>query len=353
MIEFGTPWVFALSPLPLLIYFLLPKQEDNRQAVRVPFFERASQATAGKGAAGNASNRSIRWCALTILWISLLLSAANPLRVGESQPVATAGRDMLLAVDISGSMSTADMDVQGERISRIVVVKYILGDFLENRIGDRVGLILFGTNAYLQAPLTFDLKTVKQYLDETTLRLAGERTAIGDAIGLAVKRLKDRPESQRVLVLLTDGENTAGNIEPRQAADLAAQAGIKIYTVGVGADAMQVSRGFFGGSRTINPSAELDEGTLTYIAETTGGLYFRARDPQELQGIYQKLDELEKIEQDEASFRPVQSLYFYPLAVAFISATLLFLAINFSSSIIALMKNIKLDKLIDKTEQAK
>ena len=228
------------------------------------------------------------------------------------------------------------MVVEGENISRLVIVKYILGEFLEARKGDRVGLILFGTNAYLQAPLTFDLATVQQYLEETTLRLAGERTAIGDAIGLAVKRLKDRPESQRVLILLTDGENTAGNIDPRKAADLAAQAGIKIYTIGVGAESMQVSNGFFGGSRMVNPSSELDESTLTYIANETGGQYFRARDPKELLSIYETLDQLEEIEQDESNFRPVKSLYYYPLALCIVSTMVFYLFFLYPVSLFAI-----------------
>ena len=324
MIEFALPWVFVLAPFPLAFYWLLPRNKEKNQSLAVPFFDRAEEASTNSSAMPIGRNKLWKFLALGLIWLALLTSAAQPHRLGEVLALPTAGRDLMLAMDISGSMSTADMVVEGENISRLVIVKYILGEFLEKRKGDRVGLILFGTNAYLQAPLTFDLNTVKQFLDETTLRLAGERTAIGDAIGLAVKRLKDRPESQRVLILLTDGQNTAGNIDPRKSADLAAQAGVKIYTVGVGADVMRVSNGFFGGSRTVNPSSELDESTLSYIAEQTGGIYFRARDPKELLSIYDKLDALEEIEQEDANFRPLKSLYYYPLAIACIASLILY-----------------------------
>ena len=195
------------------------------------------------------------------------------------------------------------------------------GDFIERRIGDRIGLILFGERAYLQVPLTFDRKTVRTLLDESFIGLAGKATAIGDAIGLAVKRLRERDATNRVLILLTDGANTAGAVQPLEAADLAAREGLKIYTIGVGADEM-LTRSIFG-MRKVNPSTALDEKTLTAIAEKTGGQYFRARDTQELNKIYRILDELEPVEGDAYRFRPKKALYYWPLSFAFMIAALL------------------------------
>lgn len=216
------------------------------------------------------------------------------------------------------------MEWNGEQFQRITVVKAVVGDFVQRRKSDRLGLILFGTRAYLQSPLSFDRTTVKQLLQEAQVGFAGEKTAIGDAIGMSIKRLRKRPENSRVLILLTDGANTAGQITPLKAAELAAQAKIKIYTVGVGADTM-MTPGIFGGfgARQINPSADLDETTLRAIATNTGGQYFRARSPQELQGIYQLLDTLEPIDQEAEIFRPTQSLFYWPLGFTLLLAGLL------------------------------
>lgn len=222
------------------------------------------------------------------------------------------------------------MEWQGETINRLVTVKKVVGDFVQRRESDRLGLILFGTRAYLQAPLTFDRTTVDRLLQEAQLGFAGEKTAIGDAIALSVKRLRDRPQESRVLILLTDGANTAGEIQPLKAAELAAQSQVKIYTIGIGADEM-IKPGLFGtgfGARRINPSADLDEDTLRTIASSTGGQYFRARSLQDLQQIYAVLDTLEPSEQDSEVFRPTKSLFYWPLSLAFaISALWLLLHI--------------------------
>jgi hypothetical protein len=207
---------------------------------------------------------------------------------------------LLLAVDISGSMGTEDMTLGGSAVTRLAAVKHVVGDFVERRRGDRLGLILFGSQAYLQAPLTFDRITVNALLTETPLGIAGGKTAIGDAIGLAVKRLLNRPAENRVLILLTDGVNNVGEVSPLQAAQLAAQEGITIYTIGFGADQMEVKGLLF--DRTVNPSAELDTQTLTDIAALTGGVYQRARSTEELAGIYEALDRLEPIEVDQETF---------------------------------------------------
>lgn len=322
MLSFEWPWVFLLLPLPALAFFALPRARRENAALRVPFFHRV-QIMLSDSAQRPASS-AFKLLSLSLVWLLLVAAAARPQWVGEAISLPTSARDLLVAVDISGSMETADMRVENQQIARILIVKYVVGDFLERRVNDRLGLILFGTNAYLQSPLTFDRKTVNRFLQEAQLGFAGEKTAIGDAIGLAVKRLKDRPEAQRVLILLTDGANTAGEIAPRKAAELAQQAGVKIYTIGVGADEMVVRGGLFGTfDRRVNPSADLDEPTLEYIAEVTGGRYFRARNPQELEQIYSVLDTLEPTEQDPETYRPTATLFFWPLGGALLVSFLM------------------------------
>lgn len=316
------PWLLLILPLPALMYFTLPAAKQQDAALKVPFFNTLAECQ-GEYTQQNIS-RPWTLALLSLIWFLLVVATCRPQWIGDPISLPTSARDVLLAVDISGSMETKDMVVKGEQIPRINVVKVVVGDFVERRQNDRLGLILFGTQAYLQAPLTFDRNTVQQLLKEAQLGFAGEKTAIGDAIGLAIKRLRQRPVDSRVLILLTDGANTAGEVSPQQAADLAQQAGIKIYTIGVGADEMLVSRGLFGSFRQrINPSADLDEATLEYIANTTGGRYFRARNPKELLDIYALLDELEPIEQDAEVFRPRQTLYYWPLGIAMVLSLLL------------------------------
>lgn len=325
MLEFAWPWLFLLIPLPVLIYWLAPRREHQDIAVQVPFYGVLAQAMT-PSSRGRLGSQWVHKLLLLLVWVLCVIAAARPQWIGDPIALPATGRDLLLAVDISGSMETPDMTLDGRNLQRIDVVKYVVSDFVERRQSDRLGLILFGSQAYLQAPLTFDRETVRELLQEAQLGFAGQQTAIGDAIGLAVKRLRDRPSDSRVLILLTDGANTAGEVEPRQAADLAKLAGIKIYTVGVGADEM-VQQTLFG-RRKINPSADLDEGTLRYIAEQTGGRYFRARNPQELIEIYGELDQLEPVEQNDATFRPINALYYWPLACAFILSLVLALSIT-------------------------
>ncbi|GAB6049103.1 VWA domain-containing protein [Methyloparacoccus murrellii] len=254
----------------------------------------------------------------------MIVAAARPVWQGEPIEQGVSGRDLMMAVDLSGSMEVADFMLKGHKVDRLTATKAVAGEFIERRMGDRVGLILFGEKAYLQAPLTFDRKTVRTLLDESVIGLAGDKTAIGDAIGLAVKRLKDNPKDQRVLILLSDGANTAGSIAPLQAAELAAKAGLRIYTIGIGAEEMTI-RDLLG-SRTVNPSQDLDEPTMRGIAEKTGGRYFRARDVRELEGIYRLLDELEPIERDKRYYRPRTELYPWPLGAALLLSGLIYLA---------------------------
>ena len=313
MIEFVWPWVFFLLPLPLLVNRLAPRAPNRDAALYVPFFK--SLARIESTAKGLASRS--RWPALlaAAAWLLLVTAAARPQYVGEPIQLPTTGRDLMLVVDISGSMEAQDLQLNGQNATRLEVVKSVVGDFVSRRQGDRLGLILFAARAYTQAPLTFDLETVRTLLEEAEIGIIEENaTAIGDGIGLGVKHLRERPEESRVLIMLTDGVNNAGEVTPIQAGQLAAREGVKVYTIGIGADSSVTSSLF--GPRTINPSADLDEATLTEIARSTGGDYFRARDRGELELIYQLLDELEPVDQDAETFRPTMALFFWPLGLA-------------------------------------
>jgi Ca-activated chloride channel family protein len=303
------PWLLLLLPLPWLVRRILKAfPEESLQALRVPWF-----ALVGGGAAGFVKKPVLAAIA-AMVWLLLVLAAARPQWVGDVESLPVTGRDLLLAVDISGSMDTQDMVLAGRAVNRLSVVKKVASEFIQRRAGDRVGLVLFGSRAYLQTPLTFDTQTAAILLEEAEIGLAGRETAIGDAIGLSVKRLREDAATERVLILLTDGANTAGEVQPMQATEFAAREGLTIYTVGVGADEMMV-QDFFG-TRVVNPSADLDEDALRAIAERTGGEYFRARDTEALEEIYRMLDQLEPVVSDQEMVRPVDELFFWPLSFA-------------------------------------
>ncbi len=318
MLSLDWPWVFLLTPLPLLVRWLSRPAESLGSALRVPFFQQLQRL---QQVDSHAFPRTAwRGLLLALIWLALLLAAARPTWTGEPIPLPQEGRDLMLAVDISQSMAEPDMEVNGSFASRIDAVKYVLSEFIERRTGDRIGLILFGERSYLQTPLTFDRNSVQIQLIEAQLGFAGYATAIGDAIGLGVKRLRDREAGSRVLILLTDGANTAGS-NPREAAAIAAEAGVRIHTIGIGAEARMVTD-LFGQRRAVNPSADLDEDSLQYIADTTGGEYFRARDPAELALVYQAIDQLEPVPED-VTYRPQRSLFHWPLGVALLLSWLL------------------------------
>jgi len=320
MLELTWPWAFLALPLPLLVYVFIPRAARQDAALYVPFYKRLSQLQTDANRVD--TNRLLRFICCLLIWIALVIAASRPQWVGEPIQLPATGRDLMLAVDISGSMEARDMVINNVQLSRFEVMKVVVSDFAERREGDRLGLILFAAHAYIQTPLTFDRSTVAKLISELEIGMIEESaTAIGDAIGLAVKHLRERPENSRVLVLLTDGVNNAGAITPIQAGQLAATEKIKIYTIGMGADTL-VQRSFQG-ARAINPSAELDEENLTLIAESTGGRYFRARNVEDLVDIYAELDLLEAIEQDEQTFRPINVLFYWPLGAAVLLSFLL------------------------------
>lgn len=316
MFEFAWPWLFLLLPLPWLALWRRSATDERGAALHLPYDGVLDPADVAGSAHGAVAGRIAAW----LIWALLLVAVARPQWIGEPTDLPRSGRELLLALDVSGSMNIGDMSLNGTQATRFQAMQVIVGDFIARRAGDRVGLILFGSNAYLLTPLTFDVKTVKTQLDESAVGLAGRETAIGDALGLAVKRLRDRPEAQRVVVLLTDGVNTAGEIDPRKAAELARSEKVKVYTIGLGSERMRVDD--FFGSRSVNPSADLDAALMTEIAEKTGGRFFRARDTTELAGIYQEIDRLEPAADQSERYRPVRELFHLPLSAALLLALL-------------------------------
>ena len=290
MISLAYPWLLLLALLPLL--FLAGKRSGRGEPVDAPVIP-VGLWLSGMPGVSTQGRRTPRWRQLLLLlaWLCLVLAIARPQHVGEQVQMPVSGRDLMLLVDISPSMDERDMVIQGRSINRLQAVKRVLDQFIDRREGDRLGLILFGTQPYVQAPLTFDRETVRTLLLEAGLGMAGRATAIGDAVGLAVKRLR-----------------------PDKATEIAAAAGVRLYTIGIGADSM-IQRGLLG-SRRVNPSRDLDEALLTRMAEQTGGRYFRARSLPELEMIYDSIDQLEPIEQEGQFYRPVTELYVWPAGTA-------------------------------------
>ena len=327
MLDLLWPLALLLLPAPLLIRFLWPAKDAGQAALKVANTgDWLLQDSTGQT---SASLARFGWLLPILIWTALVVALARPVWVGDAVRLPASGRDLMLAVDISGSMDTGDMRINGEQVNRLTLVKHVLNDFITRREGDRLGLILFGSNAYLQTPLTFDRETVRTFLNESALGLAGKKTAIGDAIALAAKRMRNNPADSQVLILLTDGENTAGSIEPQRAAEVAAKMGIRIHTIGLGADTMEIPS--FFGSRQINPSRELDETLLTAIASSTGGEFFRARNTEELDNIYRLIDQLEPTEKDEKTYRPESSLLHWPLLAALLLSWVQFLLMRRAS----------------------
>lgn len=316
MFEFAWPWLFLILPLPLLLRYLLPAAKQDTTALNISFLKDL-ETISGQ----SAHIKTSTWRAFLlpfIIWCLLVTAAARPQFIGDLLPIEPTGRDLLLAVDTSGSMEANDMDLNGKSTDRLELLKALFGPFIESRIGDRIGLILFGSDAYLQAPLTFDRKTVKTWLDESMIGIAGTQTAIGDAIALGVKQLYKKDEKSRVLVLITDGSNNSGRKTPEQALELAKQAKVKIYTIGIGSDKL-INSGFM----RVPASYDLNEDILKQIAQETGGQYFRARSGKDLIKISDALNKLEPIDQKTDQIRSIDEYYYWPLLIAMLLSSLL------------------------------
>ncbi|WP_345294567.1 VWA domain-containing protein [Luteimonas vadosa] len=321
---FAWPWWLLALPLPWLVRWLLPAARNPSAALRVPFGGKLD-AIAGGGA--RVGHSRMAWLAYAA-WCALCLAAARPQAWGEVVQPPQVGRDLMLAVDLSGSMGEEDMRLGGGIVDRLTAAKAVMADFLDRRAGDRVGLLVFGQKAYALTPLTLDRESVREQLVDSVVGLAGRETAIGDAIGLAVKRLRSQEaggarNKQHVLVLLTDGVNTAGLLDPVKAAELARDNRVRIHTIAFGGDGEGLS--VFGFQLPAMGGPELDEETLQRISDMTGGRSFRARDTESLAGIYAEIDRLEPISRPGRSVRPRIERYPWPLGVA-LSIALLALA---------------------------
>ena len=311
MLTLTWPWLLLLLPVPLICKKWLFKNQ-HKKIIQGGELQLPGIASATTGVETTSKSTFSYWN--YVMWALLVLAVARPQWLGQPIDIPTKGRDLMVAVDLSGSMQIQDMNINGQNVDRFTLVQQVVSDFIDKRKGDRLGLILFADHAYLQAPLTPDRRSVAQYLREAQIGLVGKQTSIGEAIALAVKRFDKVDKSNRVLILLTDGSNNAGNIEPIEAAKIAAKRGVTIYTVGVGADVIE-RRSIFGTER-INPSSDLDEKSLSEIADITHGRYFRARNPQELQQIYQEINKLEPVSRDPLSYRPKSELFYWPLALS-------------------------------------
>ncbi len=324
MFNFAWPWFVLLLPLPWLVRKFAPSRETRSAEQQTSVLLHPAVArlqTAFLALAPISGIASLMQnLLLAVLWASLVVTIMRPQWLEEHTQVVSPGYDLMLAVDASRSMEALDFTVDGRRVNRMAVVKGVVGRFIEQRRGDRVGLIIFGDNAYLQSPLTLDGEAVRTMLESAVPRMAGDATAIGDSVGLAVKKLRERPEGSRILILLTDGENTAGSLPPLEAARLASHYDIRIYTIGVG------SKGkvpFMEGGRLVMADMQIDEDLLRDMARITGGAYFRATDTQALEEIYRRIDALEKTEAETRSTMIPQPLFRWPLGVALLALFLL------------------------------
>lgn len=316
MLEFVWPWVFLLLPLPLLAWWLLPPYRARQASIHVPFFERLAAATGQTPQPGAVvlQRRGVQMIVASAIWVLLLAALARPQWVGEPVTREVPARDLILAIDISGSMDQTDFNTaDGKLLTRLDGVRRVVKDFIARRKGDRVALILFGTKSYVQVPFTQDLQTAQLLLDQTAVGMAGQQTAIGDTIGLAIKTFVASTAKQKLLVLLTDGNDTASRVPPEHAADIARQHEVAVYTIGVGDPAAS------GENR-------VDLSVLQAVASTTGGHFFRAEDGAQLQAIYADIDRLAPAKVQTLSWRPKLRLFHWPLGAAVLLGLTLWLA---------------------------
>lgn len=311
MISWGLPWALLLLPLPIVVWLLLPPRRERLPALRFPFFRRITAAAGAEPRTGAVvlARTRLQMIAAIACWCLVVLALAQPERVGAPVEITKAARDLVLAIDISGSMDARDfMTPDGEREQRLAAVRDVVREFVAGRQGDRVALIVFGTRAYVQAPLTEDLDTIVDLLDRTEVGMAGPHTALGDAIGLAIRTFEASDIEQRLLILLSDGSDTASRMSPVNAAEIARDQDVVIFTIGVGdPDARGEER--------------VDLETLREIAGRTRGEFFFAADESALGRVYERIDELAPREVETQSYRPRQPLAYLPLAVAALIGT--------------------------------
>lgn len=306
MIIFKHLWVFSLLLLPILLVWLLPAFKQKTLAIRIPFFSLAQQASGAATTQGEHSNKKhvLLWLSAILIWLSLVVALASPTQLGAPVKSETTSRDIMLAIDLSGSMDEQDFPTaNGEKIQRLQAVKNVVSQYIEDRKHDRIGLIVFGTQAYLQVPFTQDLQSAEQLLDNTQVAMAGPHTAIGDAIGLALKTFESSKVDNKVLILLTDGADTGSRMSPLNAAQIAKQSQLKIFTIGIG-------------DEHADGQYRVDFATLKKIASTADGQFYSAQDSQSLEKIYQQIDEIAAVVTPVITTRKETSLVRIPLYFA-------------------------------------
>lgn len=310
-LEFIWPWLFALAPLPWLIRMLIKPAAQRQIPLLAPhLIHRLQQPQSGQLLTLHQPRQTLP-VILIAIWLLVLLASMRPVWFLQSDPFQASGKDIMLAVDLSGSMEKPDMPLRGREVDRLTAVKHVVHDFIEQREGDRMGLVVFGTQAFLQSPLSYDLKTVQTLLNETEIGMAGNNTAIGDAIGITLKHLEKTDQQHTVLVLLTDGSNTAGAVQPIDAANQAEKMGLKIYTIGIGqVRSKGIDTFLYGKSR------DMDIATLQRIAEITGGQFFIASDTNQLNEVYATISQLESSQHDINNYRLREELFYWPLGMA-------------------------------------
>lgn len=320
MYDFSQPWLLILCIVPWLVYrYCTPLLVQYQYALRVPFFAKWSQ-THDKEQTRVQIPWFWHWHGI---WLLLVLALAGPRWVGQIMPLTYDTHHVMLVLDISGSMGLEDMPSRGGFESRWQAVRRTALSFVQHRQQDKMGLILFGEQSYLFAPLTLDKETLKARIDDADVGMAGQATALGDAMGLAIKHLKTTPSKGRVIILLTDGVANAGILQVNKAAELAKQANIKIYAIGLGP--LKQGRSISSLFWKLQSTNDLDEKSLKSIAKITQGQYFRATDEKSLQTIYQHIDELEPVKQERQDLRPEKSYFYIPLSLAFLWIMLLFI----------------------------
>jgi Ca-activated chloride channel family protein len=321
VLEFAYPLALLAAPLPILAWWLLPPQRERVSALRVPFFEPITAAAGSEARAGAVILRR-RWLQLfvaVLVWLLLVAGLAKPEWVGEPIVRTEAARDIMLALDLSGSMDYHDFPGEdGNDVSRFEAVQRVVDRFVAEREDDRIGLIVFGTKAYLQLPFTRDLDTARALVDLMDVGMAGPKTALGDSIGLAIRSFETSEVDDRLLILLTDGNDTASKMTPINAADIAQLNGVEIYTIGIGDTAAT------GEDR-------VDFDVLSAIAARTGGEFYNAEDETALDAVYRRIDQTAVSDVRTQSWRPRQSLVHWPVGLAVILVLLTYAGLLFSA----------------------
>ena len=306
MMTLTYPWLLLLLPVPVIIYKLLPSYRQKALAYRIPFFKLAAEASGARVQSGSQLKQKPKTDLFiaSLFWLMIVIALSNPVKLGDTTTENIISRDIMLAIDLSGSMDEQDFDNgNGQVLQRLAAVKNVVSDFISNRETDRIGLIVFGTRAYLQVPFTTDLSMAKSILDDATVSMAGPHTAIGDAIGLSLKTFTESQVEDKALILLTDGADTGSRMSPVNAAHIAQSDDLKIFTIGIG---QEDGEGQY----------KVDFDTLKEISNISGGKFYRANNSEELGAIYQEIDKIAVTNSEKQVPREKTSLTHLPLGGA-------------------------------------